>query len=92
MVNELYKGECLITLTYPDGSEIQCISTLNKDILTNRGLLSVDGLVDLSTNKIIPSDLIIEVDSIDVQLGKRKNLSPLDKTFELAIKRRWEDA
>lgn len=91
MVDELYNGECLVTLTYPDGSEIQCISTLNRDILANRGLLSVDGLVDLSTNKIIPSDLIIEVDSIDVQIGKRKNLSPLDKTFELAIKRRWED-
>lgn len=91
-VDKLYEGKCLLTFRYPDGSEIQCISTLNEEILKNLALDYVDGFVDLITRKIIPNELFIEVRDIYVDLNKSTNLSPLDEMFSNAIKRRWEDA
>jgi hypothetical protein len=92
MIDDLYKGKCLVTLRYSDGSEIQCISTLKEEILQNLSLDYVDGLVDLLTMKIIPNDIMLEVDSVTVELNKNILLSPLDETFIDAIKGRWEDA
>lgn len=91
-VDILYKGKCLITFRYPDGSEIQCVTTLNQELLENLGLDYVDGFVDLITRKIIPFDLFTEVKDIFIDYGKEPNLSPLDEIFQNPIKRRWEDA
>lgn len=91
-VDDLYKGKCLITFRYPDGSEIQCVSTLNEELLKNLALDYVDGFVDLITRKVIPNDLFNEVEDVFIELDKNPNLSLLDEVFQNPIKRRWEDA
>lgn len=91
-VDDLYKGKCLITFRYSDGSEVQCISTLNEELLKNLALDHVDGLVDLITRKIIPNELFYDIGDIFIELDKTTNLSILDELFQNAIKRRWEDA
>lgn len=91
-VDDLYQGKCLITFRYSDGSEVQCISTLNEELLKNLALDHIDGLVDLITRKIIPNELFYDIKDIFIELNKTPNLSILDELFQNAIKRRWEDA
>lgn len=90
-IEDLYTGRCLITFRYPDGSEIQCVSTLNSELLDNLGLDYLDEFVDLLSYKIIPSELFTEVEDITIEKKDKTNLSMLDDYFQNAIKRRWKD-
>lgn len=89
-IDALYFGECLITFKYSDGSEIQCISTLNKDILRDNYIESVDGLVDLLTMRLIPTELFIDAEEIYIESKSITNLTELDEFFQSKIKRRWK--
>lgn len=90
-VDNLYKGRCLLTFRYPDGSEIQCITTLNSELLANLNLDYLDDFVDLLSYKIIPSELFAEIDDITIEYTDKTNLTMLDSYFQDAIKRRWKD-
>lgn len=89
-IEDLYKGKCLITFRETDGSEVQCVATLNEELLKNLALDHVDGIVDLISRKIIPTELFLETKDVFVEYGKEPHLSLLDETFQNPIKRRWE--
>jgi hypothetical protein len=89
----LFNGRCVLTIRFFDGSEIQSITTLNKDILESLELDKVDGLVDLISLKLIPPELIAREDTkITITPGTRLSLNPLDALFQDSIKRYWESA
>lgn len=90
-IDDLYVDKCLMTFRYHDGSEVQCIVTLNQQILQRLSLDSVDGFVDLLSYKIIPMELFTETETVYIELGEEPKLSFLDEFFQEAIKRRWED-
>jgi hypothetical protein len=89
----LFHGRCVLTVRFKDGSEIQSITTLNRDILESLELEKVDGLVDLINLKLIPPELIARNDTqVVITPGTKLTLNPLDALFQDSIKRYWESA
>ena len=91
-VDKLYDGYCVISFKYADGSEVQCVSTLNLNLLESLGLSDIDGIIDLITYKIIPDNMFLDIDDIVIKEGKEISLTSLDNLFQMSIKRRWEHA
>lgn len=87
-INDLKEGYCVLTIRYPDGSEVQCITTLNPQILKRSGLQYLDGLVDCSARKEIPAELLIE-NEVEIHKGTELTLSNLDRLFLNGIKEGW---
>lgn len=85
---DLKEGYCVIEIRYPDGSEVQCVTTLNQKILERTGLQFIDGLVDFSCRKEIPPELLIE-NEVSLHKGNQLTLSNLDKLFLNGIKEGW---
>lgn len=90
-IDMLYEDYCVLTFRYSDGSEVQCVSTLNLSILKNLELDYIDGIVDLLSYKIIPNDLFLNIYELKIERGKELSLSLLDEYFQKSIKRRWSD-
>lgn len=88
-IDMLYEDYCVLTFRYSDGSEVQCVSTLNLSILKSLGIDYIDGIVDLLSYKIIPNDLFLNIYELKIEKGKELSLSPLDEFFQKSIKRRW---
>lgn len=86
-INLLFKGICTLLFKFSDDSVIKTTSTLNKEILTFRGVAELDGIVDLETNKLIPNELFDHLDSI-VE-GTAVELHPLDAMFQQGGKVSW---
>lgn len=84
----LQKGYCVLTITYRDGSEVQCITTLNPGLLQRLGLGHIDGFVDITVRKEIPAELLINND-VSIKEGTTLTLSELDKLFMKGIKEGW---
>lgn len=84
----LFEGECVLCIKFPDGSEIQSVTTLNPEILRNLGLNHVDGLVDIITRRDIPMEYLA-TQEIVITPGRKLTLNPLDRLFQNNIKRRW---
>ena len=89
-IDMLYDGYCVLTFTYEDGSEVKCVSTLNFDILDNLYLTGIDAIIDLLTYKAIPNNLFFDT-TVSIAEGKEIKLDPLDKHFQSAIKRSWDN-
>lgn len=89
----LFKRRCLVSLSFSDGSEIQCITTLNPTILESLNLSEVDNFVDLTCMKKIPNELLV-ADNIKVTISPttKITLSELDLLFQDSIKNHWENA
>jgi hypothetical protein len=87
-ISKLQDGYCVLTITYPDNSEVQCITTLNPDLLSRLDLDYIDGLVDITIRKEIPAELLIEND-ISIMKGTQLTLSKLDLLFLNGIKEGW---
>ena len=90
-IDMLYNGYCIISFKYEDSSEVQCVSTLNLEILKNLGLSHIDGFIDLLTYKLIPDDMFLNISNISIKEGKETTLGNLDSFFQMQIKRRWQN-
>lgn len=84
----LFKGFCRLRIIYPDSSEVQCITTLNPTELSKMNLNYVDGFVDVTTRREIPSELLT-TQRVEIEEGTNLTLSKLDALFQNAIKNTW---
>lgn len=83
----LFEGICTLNFRFEDGSVIQCISSLNEDVLRMHGLGSIDALLDLEERRPIPEYLLEKLTHITK--GSTKQLSPLDLFLEVGGKVGW---
>lgn len=86
-IKSLFTDYCTIIFTYEDGSQVKAITTLNKELLKREGYGEVDGMVDLTTGKLIPEELFEE--SFDIIVGVEKLTNSLDLYFEKYAKTSW---
>ena len=90
-IEPLFKGRCVISIKFSDGSEIQTISTMSKEILESLDIVDCDGFVDLTCMRIIPPELLLREDTeITINPGTKLTLDPLDELFQNSIKNTWE--
>ena len=90
-INGLFNGRCVVSIQFPDKSEIQCITTLSQEILKSLGIVDCDCFVDLLVFRKIPPELLIREDlTITITPGTKLTLNPLDALFQQAIKSTWE--
>jgi hypothetical protein len=86
-LNILFDDLCTLKFIYPDGSIVECISTLNRNLLRLYGLDGIDGLVDLLSSKPIPSYLLDKL--TEIHKGANKDLDPLDLLLESGTRLGW---
>lgn len=84
----LQKGYCVLTIKYSDNSQVQCITTLNLELLHKLNLDYIDGFVDILSRKEIPPELLI-TNEVSIKEGTQLTLSKLDLLFLKGIKEGW---
>ena len=85
----LEEGLCVLTFEYEDESQVKVVTTRNKDILKDLGVEVSDCLVDLTTMKIIPMDVLERIKYVE-KGAKYKYDSKLDEIMEVGVKLNWK--
>ena len=89
-MTELFSRICKVLFTFEDGSTLLCVTTLNPDILSEKGLADVNGIIDLSSGKIMPEDLFDY--PFEILADNDDPRSDLDKFFDIGGKVHWTPA
>ena len=90
-MDELFSRVCKIVFTFEDGSTILCETTLNQELLNNRGFNEVNGFVDLSSGRIIPEELF-DLPFEILPHNTNPNRTSLDTLFDIGGKIHWSTA
>lgn len=92
-IKDLKKGKGRITFTYYDGTRIVIVTTLSETLLYKEGLPSIDGFIDILSQRVVPMYLFKEVDHIKID-GQIDNpyfdLTPIEVLLQEGVKMVWE--
>lgn len=78
-----------VVITYPDGSQLEIVTTLNEEILGDYDD-KYDGFIDLVERLKVPNELFSEEVKIEVFPDMERHISKLSEFVQKGVKSLWE--
>lgn len=85
----LEDGIGTVVITYPDGSQLAIVTTLNTEILRDYDE-DYDGFIDLVERLRVPNEIFTEEASIEVFPDMEEHISKLSEFVQRGVKSLWK--